>query len=432
MPGQDTSSVDDILKRFYEGGIRELIPNDVKTLRKFEERDASDWGGQGVTYPIRVGRNQGVGYTAEMGSIPPAGRQQYTTVLIPMRYLHGRVQFSTQAMKSSQGSKSAFAPVMEQEMDGLIRDLANERGRVIFGDGRGVLALVNGDPGTTSTVTVDAPGGFAGAINGSRFINPGALVTFVTPATGAIVASADETVSTVPAAGTTFTATTAVAAAIADNDYVVRSNKVAVTDVSDTSFNKEAMGLAGLIDDGTYVATLHGVNRTTYPLYQSTVIANVGAISADVIQRAIDLAEQRGGGNIDTLICHQSTRRAYLALMEDQRRYMGGDLSNPDAGTKAAKGGTLTFGGIELMPDKYAPYGTLFGCDTSSWRRYVQVKGEWMNEDGSILQRLGTGSSAQDAFEAIYRIWDNFHVEKPNASFRLDNISGTVIVAHID
>ena len=432
MAGQDTASVSDILKRYYEGGIRELIPQDVKALKKFEDRDASEWGGDGVHYPIRIGRNQGVGYTAEMGSIPPAGRQRYAKVEIPMRFMHGRGQFSTQAMKASQGAKAAFAPVMEQEMDGLIRDMSADRGRVIFGDGRGVLALVNGDPGTGTTVTVDSPGGFAGAINGSRFLNQDALITFVVPATGALVASADETVSAVPAAGTTFTASTAVAAAIADNDYVVRCNKVAVTDVSDTSYAKEAMGLAGLIDDGTYVATLHGVNRTTYPLFSSTVIATVGALSADVLQRGIDLAEQRGGGSIDTIIGHQSTRRAYMLLMDDGRRYMGTDLRSPDAGTKAAKGGTLTFGGIEFMTDKYAPYGTLFGCDTTSWRRYVEVAGEFMNEDGSILQRLGSGSTAQDGFEFIYRIWDNFHVEKPNTCFRLDGITTTVVVAHID
>ncbi len=118
--------------------------------------------------------------------------------------------------------------------------------------------------------------------------------------------------------------------------------------------------------------------------------------------------------------------------MDDQRRYMGGDLRSPDAGTKAAKGQSLTFGGIELMDDKYAPYGTMFGCDTETWRRYVEVAGEWMNEDGSILQRLGSGATAQDGFEAIYRIWDNFHIEKPNAQFRLDSITSTVVTAHVD
>ena len=55
-----------------------------------------------------------------------------------------------------------------------------------------------------------------------------------------------------------------------------------------------------------------------------------------------------------------------------------------------------------------------------------------MDEDGSILQRIGTGATAQDAFEAIYRIWDNFSIEKPNTCFRLDGVTATVVVAHID
>lgn len=432
MAGQDTSAYDQVLKEVYEEGIRELIPTKVKMYKRFEERDAKQWGGREVKSALRVGRNQGVGAYAEGGGLPTAGRQQYTNAVIPMRYVGGRITLTTQVMVASEGPKNAFAGAMEQEQRGLLNDLQSEFGRMIFGDGRGVLGLVNGDPTTGTTITVDAPGGFAGATNGTRFINPGMLVTFVTPGTGAIVGSADETVVTVPAAGTTFTIASAANTNIADNDYIVRAHKAGLTDVSDTSYAKEPMGLSGLIDDGTNVMTLHGVNRTTYPLFSSTVITSVGALSADVIQRAIDLVDQRGGGEIDLLAMHHSVRRSYIALTDDGRRYMGGDLSRPDAGTVAAKGQKLTFGGIDLEVDKYAPYGTVFGCDTSTFKRYVEEPGKWMDEDGSILQRVGSGSTLTDQFEAFYRIWQNFHVELPNQSFRLDGVTASVVVSHID
>jgi len=429
MAGQDTANYDNALKTVWEGGIREMIPTKVKTLKIFEDKDAKPWGGRGVEFPSRVGRNHGSGYGAEMGALPAAGRQQYVPTRIPMRYFYGRVQFSAQVMKASEGPRNAFAPVMDQEMDGIIRDMSAERGRVIFGDGRGILALVNGTS-TTATVTVDSPGGIAGATNGARFINPGQILATITPATGALVSSSGMTVQSVPAAGTTFTRNDTTS--IADNEYIVKAMNAAVTDVSDTSYNKEGMGLLGHVDDGTYVATYHGVNRTTYPIAQSTVISSVGALSADVVQRGIDLADQRGDGDITRLICHHSVRRALIAVTNDARRYMGGDLSNPDAGTRAAKRRTITFGGIEVLEDKYAPYSMIFGVDESGFHRYVEDPGGWMNEDGSILQRLGTGSTMQDAFEGVYRIWDNFHSEKPNSCFRLDGITATVVVAHLD
>ena len=145
----------------------------------------------------------------------------------------------------------------------------------------------------------------------------------------------------------------------------------------------------------TYVATLHGVNRTQYPIYASTVIGSVTALSSDVIMRGIDLAEQRGGGNINLLAMHHSVRRAYIALTDTSRRYTAGDLSSPDAGTDAARGRNLTFGGIELEVDKYANYGTMYGLDTSTLVRFVEVPGEWINEDGAILRPVGSGTTLQ-------------------------------------
>jgi hypothetical protein len=436
MAGQDTAAGDAILKDFYEGNIRDQIRTLAKMYTRFKDLDAKQWGGRRVTYPIRTGRNQGIGAYAEGGSFPTPGRNKYTTVDIPMRYVGGRIRLTSQAMKHSASDRGAFASMFQQEQDGLVEGFVNEFGRMVWSDGRGVLAVVNGDPGTGTTVTVDAPGGFAGATNGTRYINVDELITFVSPATGSLVAAADESVTAVPTTGLTFTIGTAAAAAIADNDYVVRANVAGVSDISGTSYAKEPMGLPGLVDDGTYVATLHGVNRTQYPIYASTVIGTssspVGALSSDVIMRGIDLAEQRGGGNINLLAMHHSVRRAYIQLTDSSRRYMGGDLSSPDAGTEAARGRNLTFGGIELEVDKYANYGAMYGLDTSTLVRFVEVAGEWINEDGAILRPVGSGTTFTDEWEAAYRIWQNFHNEYPNKSFRLDGITSQIVVSHIE
>ena len=432
MPGQDTTAYNEVLKNVFEGGIRELIPTKVKTLRKFEEKDAKAWGGRYVEYPLLVGRNWGSGWGTELGNLPTAGREQYTNTKIFMRYQYGRIQLSAQVMKASQGSRNAFEPAMEQAMRGIVNTMSSERGRAIMGDGRGIMCLVNETtPSGNTTVVVDSPGGFAGADNGARFVNPGMVIGFVNPTTGALRAS-NRTVQSVATAGTSFVVDSAPAAATADNDYIVRVMTTGSTDVSDSSYQKEMMGLSGLIDDGTYVGTLHAVNRITYPIYQSTVITSAGAWSSDVIQRAIDLADQRGGGTINSLTMHHSGRRAYIASMDDLRRYSGADLSRPDGGTVAAKMGKLTFGGIPIDEEKYCPYGVVFGVDDSTFKRYVEVAGEWADEDGSILQRVGTGSTAQDAYEAFYRIWDNVTVEEPATCFRVDGLSVSLAVAHID
>src|SRR5215813_5160180 len=156
---QDTVSFDAVLKDVYEGGIRELIPTKTKVLTWFEDGDSSAWTGREVVYPSRVGRNQGVAWASEMGALPQAGKQRYVDTRIGVRYLYGRITLSAQVMKATESNRGAFAPAFRQEMDGIINDLQNERGRSIFGTGQGIYAFINGAANSV-TQTLDNPGGY--------------------------------------------------------------------------------------------------------------------------------------------------------------------------------------------------------------------------------------------------------------------------------
>ena len=45
---------------------------------------------------------------------------------------------------------------------------------------------------------------------------------------------------------------------------------------------------------------------------------------------------------------------------------------------------------------------------------------------------VGVGATFTDEWEGAYRMWQNFHNEYPNKSFRLDGVTATVVVSHID
>lgn len=430
----DTTAYDEAMKDYYGPGIIQILPSRVPVLRMFE--DASEnaaWSGRAVVHSIEVSRNEGSGWGSELGALPAAGAEQYTTKRVPMRYQYGRTKYSAQVLEQTQSSKGAFAPAFEQGQKSLIRQMATERGRMIFGDGRGILAFQNGAE-SGATLTVDAPAGVAGAVNGNKHLRPGRVIAIVNPATGAIRSSAVHTIATRAAAGTTITTVGNVASAAADNDYVVAAASTSVTDIADTSYNKEAMGLLGMVDDGTYVSTFHNVNRTTYPLYGAAVISNAGAWSSDLIQRAIDVAQMRGDGQITDLIMEQSSRRAYIASTEDQRRYIGADLSTVDGGTRAAKGGKLAFGTIPITEDKFCHYGMVFGVDmrNAGFKRYAMKTGEWIEQGGSVMQLIGTGSTLTHAYECVYTIWDNFDCDNPNTNFRIDGLTVNAAIVPVD
>ncbi len=434
--GQTLTAFDAVLKEVYGPRVEEQLNQKNPLSEYIDENDSMDWTGREAVFPIHVGRNQGVGAAAEGDPLPAAGQQSHATVKIQAKYNYGRIELTGQVIKASLQSKGAFTRAMESEIAGLVKDLANERERQNFSAGNGVLALINTDQTSTTNTTflIDSPYGVSPTTNGARFIERGAYYAVINASSGTvegtftcgntISSTGGYIVASAVSAGVTFS----------DNSYIVRNKQVAgiVTDGSKNSYNKETMGLLGLIDDGTYANTLSNINRTTYPIFKSYVISNVGALSLDAIQRGIDASDEMGGGDFGTngvFFTGYDTRREYLKLLQADRRYSGVDLSKPDGGTKRAalkSGGEITYGDRPWKVSKKAPYGTLFGMLKGSITRYINVRGEWADEDERIMRNV----SGYDKWEAFYRIFDNYHMDRPNEGFRLDGITTSPAILH--
>ncbi len=431
--GMNLTGFDAALKDVYGPKIEEQLSLSNVLSDYVDENDSADWTGRQVIYPIHVGRNQGIGATPEGGRLPPAGAQSYAQVKIPERFNYGRIELTGQVIKSSLSSKGSFERAMQSEISGLVKDMGNDRERQMFGAQDGVLCLSVGAQTSTSNSTflVDSPYGVTPTTNGARFLNPGMVITVCNPSTTAVEGTL--TVNTISTTGGYIVASAvSTGVTFSDNSRWVRGNSDVAAGTTN-NLSAELTGLLGLIDDGTYLNTLHNINRTSYPIFKSTVISSVGQLSLDVIQRGIDASDELGGGNFGTdgvFFCHHSVRREYLKLLQADRRYAGADLNTPDGGTKQAatkKGGEITYGNRPWRVAKHAPYGTLFGMNKGSITRYIHVRGEWADEDERIFRNV----AGYDKWEAFYRIFDELHTDRPNESFRLDGITATVSVNHI-
>src|SRR3990167_5239639 len=336
---------------------------------------------------------------------------------IPIKYQYASFKMTAQVMKSARNGKGAFTNAMNDSMNTTTRNLRRERSRMLWGYGEGRLALVNGAVSSSTTVNVDAPGGVAGATGGGRYLRKG-VVLAIGSGTGV-----GATISSVAAAGTSIVTTAAISCD--DNSIIYRlSTAGGIANTGEWGKSNEPMGLLGLIDDGTYVGTYYNLSRTTYPQLKSRVHASVGALSLDALQLNFDIAHQLGDCEIAMLAGHHSTKRAYLALLEADRRYTGSDLQAPDGGTKAAKRGQyVTFSGVPFVDSKHAPYGMIFGIDKKDFHRYVQIDGEWANESGAIL-RQDTG---KDTWTAFWRVWENYFLARPNTCFRMEGVTSTTV-----
>lgn len=416
MPGSDTTQWDPLFKDDYGPAIITQL-NEENLMLKWMETETQDdsWVGRQKVVPIKIGRNRSVGSIPGRGRLPQAGRSVFKDFQIPMRNTYGRVGFERNVIAQSRNKKGSWQQVIPAEMDSLLESMSFHRNRVVWGYGSGILALVNGAQVADQTVEVDSPGNVAGSVGGGRFLDgdsdSGMYVAFL-DAGNNIQATA--TITAV--AGTLLNVTTDVPVTCDDNAKIVIAQSV-----TQTSLNQEPEGLLAGIDDGTYVGTYHGLSRTTYPILNAYVTTGVGALSLDAIQQMCDAVSIKTGKMFDLFACEHAVRRAYLTLLETDRRYTGADLMRPDGGTAAAKkpsGRTITYGDIPIFTDRDAPYRMLFGINKASWTRYAENEGQWADEEGSVLKWV----NEYDEYTAFYFIQDNFHCQRPNVNARAEGI----------
>lgn len=420
--GETLTNLDAILKDIYQPVVTEQIATFDPIQEDFDKVTEFEFDGRQAIEAAIMSYNEGVSVgTSEGENLPTAGNFDPQNFKIPMRYAYGSFQMTKQMMESAKTSKGAFKNAMSTSMDTLVRNLKREQARALWGWGAGILAYVNAS-GAVTTLTVDNPGGVTSTTGGARYLRKGMIIGCINPGDGTLRAS---TITTISAVTSTGLSVTIPSTTVTNNDYIVRFATTAETAAAGGSYNKEPMGLLGLIDDTTYLTTLHNLSRSTYPQLNSRVQSSVGALSLDAIQTNFDIADQLGDAEISTLACHHSVRRAYLALLEADRRYSSGDLKKPDGGTVAAKPRSskayITFGDVPVKESKNAPYGMLFGIDKRYMKQYVQIDGEWANESGAILRQV----TGKDVWTAFFRRWLNYHNSRPNCCFRMDGITAT-------
>lgn len=429
--GTNTQIFDGALKDDYEDFVADGVNNKNKFKDIFKTKSIPH-GGRSKKFTTHVGRNAGVMAGGEDGAIAVAGAQKYVQSEVRTKKIMGRVRYTQEVLDDSMGDEESFVDARKDEMNRLIDDFARKEEHY-WCSIRGILAYLNGDPGTDADeVELDNPGGFTHASFGNRFLAKDQYVGAVNPSTGLLRAGVVK-ISEVASDGSGFTPDASINTAWADNDYLVQVANSGVTDVGDSSFDQAPASIMELVDDGTYKNNYFGADRDVYTSpVNAYVKSSTGALSFDVLQQASDVVDQRLGGRIDKLIMHHSTRRLYIQLTEADRRYStAGTLRKPDGGTSAfQQEEDLTMGNVPIIAIRDFPLDVMVGLDSAGMdaKTYVSEKGRWVDDDGSILVRDGTGTSAKHAYEAWYFKRHENYVAYPAKCFRLDGITGQSLV----
>jgi hypothetical protein len=274
-------------------------------------------------------------------------------------------------MELAQSNFQAFASVLDEELNGVQRDLAKDFNRQVYGTSVGALATVTG---VNTTVTIPS--------TNTQYLEVGMLVdiydstgvTLKTQAAGVTIQSITK--------NTNFVVDVAPSVATANTDIVVRRG----------SLNREIIGFQQIVDD---TSTLFNVNPATEAVWKSVINANGGtnrALSEGLMIKMVDDV-YTNGGNTTAIFTTLGVRRAYFNLLNQQRRY-----SNTQDFEGGFKGLAFTTdnGEIPLISDVDCQPNRMYFMNEKELKIYRESDWSFMDRDGSKWQRV-IGFDAYDA-----------------------------------
>ena len=408
----------EILKEVYRPAVVDQLNSKTVLMRMLGRRTEGIEGGKYHVNELRVGRNYGYGYAGEGGRLPDPQAQQFKQSKYDLRYSYGRIKFTGPSASSSRSDRGSFVRIMDTEVQGMAQDIQHNDNRILFGDGSGRLCEISiANSGAAGPHDVSNPGGITSTGLGTQYLEAGMRVASVASDTGAVtvgtppgaqfgsnragfISSVDRSAGTI-----TFTGTWT---AGSGTHYLYIANEES-TDLTGTSWGRgyEPNGIAALVDDAdpafqdgtSWPEGLGAVPVGDYPIWKANIIDNGGTaipFHPDMFQQAMDLADIASDSVPELWVTTHGIRRQYLNTLVAAKRYP--NTMTLDGGFKA-----LTYDGRPIVVDKDCTRGRVYGLSLESIYLAYETDYDWMDQDGSVLQRMPD----HDAFQAcMYRYWN--------------------------
>ena len=347
-----TQSADNVLKSYYLDVVSEQLNKAANPLLARILQTSSDVWGRDVRKTVRYGVNGGVGAGTEEGALPKANGNKYAQMVATLKNLYGTIEISDKAIRASSGNDGAFVNLLNDEMDGLVKSSSFNFGRMLYGDGSGLLSTVTAS--ANEILTVDNVQNFAVG-----------MIVDVYDKTDASVAPAREVVSVNAAkkqivlSGESFAL---------PKDYKIYMQN---------SRGLEITGLGAIFGEGD----LYGLSRAANPWLNPVKKTEVGAITESALQKAIDEVEEISGSKTNFIVCSWGVRRALIKALSEYRKNE----------TMELEGGfrTLSFNGIPVFADRFCPAGTMYLLNTDDFGLHQLCDWQWLEgEDGKILKQI--------------------------------------------
>lgn len=355
------TSAEAALKSVYLGVVaNQLNVMANPLLGKIKQSTANVWGKE-IIKLAPYGINGGIGAGSEDGTLPTSAGNNYVQFKSSLKNLYGKIEISDKAIRASENNAGAFVNLLNDEMEGLIKASSFNLGRMLYGDGTGLLA--------TTSSAVSAGDTFFAVDDARNIIEGMILDVYVagvkdTTFSGYRVAYVDRT----PEANVVYM----------DMPATLGTLAIGATLYVQGSKDFEITGLEAIFGIGD----LYGLSRTTYPWLSPYTSATEQEISDIVLQDTIDALEDKAGSEVDFIACSRDVRKAYQQYLLYYKKNV--DVVELDGGYKA-----ITYNGIPMVADRFIASGTLYMLNTKDFVLHQLCDWNWLeNEDGRVLRQV--------------------------------------------
>ncbi len=384
------NTAESALKDVYLGVVaNQLNINSNPLLAKIKHSNKDVWGKE-VRKLAPFGINGGIGAGSETDALPTSSGNGYVQFVAELKNLYGKIELSDKAVRASSNNIGAFVNLLNDEMEGLVKASAFNLGRMLYGDGTGLIATANSVAG--STVTCDKvnnliEGMLIDVYTGETKNNTRPIkVVYVDRVNKAFTFESSETLTI--AAGDKF--------------YVQGSK------------GYEISGLGKIFDQNA--ETIYGVSKSQFPWLKPYVSTAETEISDILIQQAVDFLDMNVDSQINFIACSSQVRRAYQEYLGAYRRNI--DIAELEGGYK-----TITHNGIPVVADRFVDDDTMYLLNTDDFTMHELCDWKWLEgEDGRILKQ----NQGYPTYSATLVKYAELICDKPCGQAKISGIKSTV------
>ncbi len=354
------SNADKALKTYYLGVLADQLNVGVNPLlAKIEQTTADVWGKE-IKKLAPYGINGGIGSGAETDNLPQSGSNNYAQFTLTLKNLFGKIELSDKAIRASRNSAGAFVNLLNAEMEGLLKASKFNFGRMLYGDGSGLIATTVANVGESNNqITVDSVKALMEGMTVDIYNGGG---TKDNNASGSRIVAIDRAKKVV-------TLSNAASAKIeAGYKVYVQGSK-----------DNEITGLEAIFGDSEQI---YGLNRKDFSFLTPYKQFVDSTVTIRAMQDAIDAVEETAGGAIDFIVAAYNVRKQYVDTLTKTR--MNVDYLTLDGGYKA-----LSYSGIPFVADRFVADGDMYLLNSGDFKLHQLCDWRWLEgESGSVLHQV--------------------------------------------